>query len=147
MKFVNTKRSAVVSRFKGKEFKYPYFFYEEDPYAEEYSKFVLDDLYADGNVDWYYIVNNNVIVGVCALLEDGEELWIKFLEIDQNHKGEGLGSEAVDYIINASGKQVIRLFPKNEELGDKFYKCLGFKWFGDGEMYYLNWGEAPNATN
>jgi RimJ/RimL family protein N-acetyltransferase len=147
MKFSKTKRNTIISRYKGKESKYPYFFYEEDPSAEEYSKFVTDELYADGNVQWYYIVDNSTIVGLCALKEEGEELWIKFIEISTSSQGHGYGAEAVNYIIDKTDKRIIRLYPKNTELGNGFYKQLGFKWLGDSEeMYYLNWGDEPSAT-
>ena len=146
MTLVKTKRDSIIKRFKDKEAKYPYFFYEEDPYETEYSKFVEDELYSDDNVTWYYITDENSIKGICALEEQSDEVWIKFLEISTTVRGQGWGSEFISYIIENTNKRIIRLYPKDTELGNNFYKQFGFKWFGNSEMYYLNWGESPNAA-
>lgn len=146
MTLVKTKRDSIIKRFKDKEAKYPYFFYEEDPYGSEYSKFVEDELYSDDNVTWYYITDEGSIKGICALEEQDDEVWIKFLEISTAARGQGWGSEFIDYLIESTNKRIIRLYPKDTELGNSFYKRLGFKWLGDDEMYYLNWGESPNAA-
>ena len=146
MTLVKTKRDSIIKRFKDKEAKYPYFFYEEDPYETEYSKFVEDELYSDDNVTWYYITDENSIKGICALEEQSDEVWIKFLEISTTVRGQGRGSEFISYIIENTNKRIIRLYPKDTELGNNFYKQFGFKWFGNSEMYYLNWGESPNAA-
>ena len=139
MTLVKTKRDSIIKRFKDKEAKYPYFFYEEDPYETEYSKFVEDELYSDDNVTWYYITDENSIKGICALEEQSDEVWIKFLEISTTVRGQGWGSEFISYIIENTNKRIIRLYPKDTELGNNFYKQFGFKWFGNSEMYYLNW--------
>ena len=141
-----TKRDSIIERFEDKEDKYPYFFYEEDPYEAGYSKFVEDEVYSDDSVTWYYIIDDGSIKGICALEEQGDELWIKFLEISATIRGQGWGSEFIDCLIEKTNKRIIRLYPKNTELGDSFYKPLGFKWLGNNEMYYLNWGELPNAA-
>ena len=146
MTLVKTKRDSIIKRFKDKEAKYPYFFYEEDPYETEYSKFVEDELYSDDNVTWYYITDENSIKGICALENQNDEVWIKFLEISTTARGQGWGSEFISYIIENTNKRIIRLYPKDTELGNSFYKQFGFKWFGNSEMYYLNWGESPNAA-
>ena len=146
MTLVKTKRDSIIKRFKDKEAKYPYFFYEEDPYETEYSKFVEDELYSDDNVTWYYITDENSIKGICALENQNDEVWIKFLEISTTVRGQGWGSEFISYIIENTNKRIIRLYPKDTELGNSFYKQFGFKWFGNSEMYYLNWGESPNAA-
>lgn len=146
MTLVKTKRDSIIKRFKDKEAKYPYFFYEEDPYETEYSKFVEDELYSDDNVTWYYITDENSIKGICALEEQSDEVWIKFLEISTTVRGQGWGSEFISYIIENTNKRIIRLYPKDTELGNNFYKQFGFKWFGNSEMYYLNWGESPDAA-
>lgn len=141
-----TKRDFIIERFEDKKEKYPYFFYEESPYETEYSKFVDDELYSDDNVTWYYIVDDGSIKGICALEKHNDEILIKFLEISATARGQGWGSEFIDYLIENTDKRVIRLYPKNTELGDSFYKPLGFKWLENNEMCYLNWGELPNAT-
>ena len=146
MTLVKTKRDSIIKRFKDKEAKYPYFFYEEDPYETEYSKFIEDELYSDDNVTWYYITDENSIKGICALENQNDEVWIKFLEISTTARGQGWGSEFISYIIENTNKRIIRLYPKDTELGNNFYKQFGFKWFGNSEMYYLNWGESPNAA-
>ena len=146
MTLVKTKRNSIISRFKNKEVRYPYFFYEEDPYEVEYSKFVDDECYSDDNVTWYYITDENSIKGICALVEQNDEVWIKFLEISTTVRGQGWGSEFIDYIIENTNKRIIQLYPKDTELGNNFYKQFGFKWFGNSEMYYLNWGESPDAA-
>ena len=146
MTLVKTKRDSIIKRFKDKEAKYPYFFYEEDPYETEYSKFIEDELYSDDNVTWYYITDENSIKGICALENQNDEVWIKFLEISTTARGQGWGSEFISYIIENTNKRIIRLYPKDTELGNSFYKQFGFKWFGNSEMYYLNWGESPNAA-
>ena len=146
MTLIKTKRDSIIKRFKDKEAKYPYFFYEEDPYETEYSKFVEDELYSDDNVTWYYITDENSIKGICALEDQNDEVWIKFLEISTTVRGQGWGSEFISYIIENTNKRIIRLYPKDAELGNNFYKQFGFKWFGNSEMYYLNWGESPNAA-
>ena len=146
MTLIKTKRDSIIKRFKDKEAKYPYFFYEEDPYESEYSKFVEDELYSDDNVTWYYITDEGSIKGICALEEQGDEVWVKFLEISAAARGQGWGSEFIDYLIESTDKRIIRLYPKDTELGNSFYKRLGFKWLGDDEMYYLNWGESPDAA-
>ena len=146
MTLVKTKRDSIISRFKNQEVKYPYFFYEEDPYEVKYSKFADDECYSDDNVTWYYITDENFIKGICALKEQNDEVWIKFLEISTTARGQGWGSEFISYIIENTNKRIIRLYPKDTELGNNFYKQFGFKWFGNNEMYYLNWGESPDAT-
>ena len=146
MTLVKTKRDSIIKRFKDKEAKYPYFFYEEDPYETEYSKFIEDELYSDDNVTWYYITDENSIKGICALENQNDEVWIKFLEISTTARGQGWGSEFISYIIENTNERIIRLYPKDTELGNSFYKQFGFKWFGNSEMYYLNWGESPNAA-
>lgn len=146
MTLVKTKRDSIISRFKNQEVKYPYFFYEEDPYEVKYSKFADDECYSDDNVTWYYITDENSIKGICALEEQDDEVWIKFLEISTTARGQGWGSEFIDYIIENTNKRIIRLYPKDTELGNNFYKQFGFKWFGNNEMYYLNWGESPDAA-
>ena len=146
MTLKKTKRDFIIERFEDKEDKYPYFFYEEDPYEAGYSKFVEDEAYSDDSVTWYYIVDDDSIKGICALEEQGDELWIKFLEISATIRGQGWGSEFIDCLIEKTNKRIIRLYPKNTELGDSFYKPLGFKWLRNNEMYYLNWGELPNAA-
>ena len=145
MTLVKTKRDSIIKRFKDKEAKYPYFFYE-DPYETEYSKFVEDELYSDDSVTWYYITDEGSIKGICALEEQDDEIWIKFLEISTAARGQGWGSEFIDYLIESTDKRIIRLYPKDTELGNSFYKRLGFKWIGNDEMYYLNWGESPDAA-
>ena len=147
MKLVPKKRAAIVSRYKDRSENYPYFFYEEDPEETEYSKFITDDLYSDDNVKWHYIVDDSTIVGICALAEEKDELWIKFIEISKRYQGNGYGSEAINYIIDKTDKRLIRLFPKDENVGTNFYQKLGFKWLSDDEMYFLNWGPEPNAKN
>ena len=87
MTLKKTKRDSIIERFEDKEDKYPYFFYEEGPYEAEYSKFVEDEAYSDDSVTWYYIVDDNSIKGICALEEQGDELWIKFLEISSAIRG------------------------------------------------------------
>lgn len=146
MTLVKTKRDSIISRFKNQEVKYPYFFYEEDPYEVKYSKFADDECYSDDNVTWYYITDENFIKGICALKEQNDEVWIKFLEISTTARGQGWGSEFISYIIENTNKRIIRLYPKDTELGNNFYKQFGFKWFGNNEMYYLNWGESPDAA-
>ena len=146
MTLIKTKRDSIIKRFKDKETKYPYFFYEEDPYETEYSKFVEDELYSDDNATWYYITDEGSIKGICALEEQDDEVWVKFLEISAAARGQGWGSEFIDYLIESTDKRIIRLYPKDTELGNSFYKQLGFKWLGDNEMYYLNWGESPDAA-
>ena len=146
MTLVKTKRDSIISRFKNQEVKYPYFFYEENPYEVEYSKFADDECYSDDNVTWYYITDENSIKGICALKEQNDEVWIKFLEISTTARGQGWGSEFIDYIIENTNKRIIRLYPKDTKLGNNFYKQFGFKWFGNNEMYYLNWGESPDAA-
>lgn len=146
MTLVKTKRDSIISRFKNQEVKYPYFFYEEDPYEVKYSKFADDECYSDNNVTWYYITDENFIKGICALKEQNDEVWIKFLEISTTARGQGWGSEFISYIIENTNKRIIRLYPKDTELGNNFYKQFGFKWFGNNEMYYLNWGESPDAA-
>lgn len=146
MTLVKTKRDSIISRFKNQEVKYPYFFYEEDPYEVKYSKFADDECYSDDNVTWYYITDENSIKGICALEEQNDEVWIKFLEISTTARGQGWGSEFISYIIENTNKRIIRLYPKDTELGNNFYKQFGFKWFGNSEMYYLNWGESPDAA-
>lgn len=146
MTLVKTKRDSIISRFKNQEVKYPYFFYEEDPYEVKYSKFADDECYSDDNVTWYYITDENSIKGICALEEQNDEVWIKFLEISATARGQGWGSEFISYIIENTNKRIIRLYPKDTELGNNFYKQFGFKWFGNSEMYYLNWGESPDAA-
>ena len=146
MTLVKTKRDSIISRFKNQEVKYPYFFYEEDPYEVKYSKFADDECYSDDNVTWYYITDENSIKGICALEEQNDEVWIKFLEISTTARGQGWGSEFISYIIENTNKRIIRLYPKDTELGNNFYKQFGFKWFGNNEMYYLNWGESPDAA-
>ena len=61
-------------------------------------------------------------------------------------RGQGWGSEFISYIIENTNKRIIWLYPKNTELGNNFYKQFGFKWFGNSKMYYLNWGESPDAA-
>lgn len=146
MTLKKTKRDFIIKRFEDKKAKYPYFFYEEDPYKTEYSKFIEDELYSDNSVTWYYITDDSSIKGICALEEQNEEVWIKFLEISVMARRQGWGSEFIDYLIESTDKRIIRLYPKNIELGDNFYKQLGFKWIGDHEMCYLNWGKSPDAT-
>ena len=99
-----------------------------------------------GEYNIHYIIDDGSIKGICALEEQGDELWIKFLEISATIRGQGWGSEFIDCLIEKTNKRIIRLYPKNTELGDSFYKPLGFKWLGNNEMYYLNWGELPNAA-
>ena len=146
MTLIKTKRDFIIKRFKDKEAKYPYFFYEEYLYETEYSKFVEDELYSDDNVTWYYITDEGSIKGICALEEQDDEVWVKFLEISAAARGQGWGSEFIDYLIESTDKHIIRLYPKDTELGNSFYKRLGFRWLGDDEMYYLNWGESPDAA-
>ncbi len=146
MTLIKTKRGSIINRFENKKEKYPYFFYEEDPYETEYSKFVEDELYSDDNVTWYYITDTGFIKGICALEEQGDEIWIRFLEISAMDRGQSWGSEFIDYLIETTDKRIIRLYPKDTELGNSFYKRLGFKWVKDDEMYYLNWGESPDAA-
>lgn len=146
MTLIKTKRNSIIKRFENKKEKYPYFFYEEDPYETEYSKFVEDELYSDDNATWYYITDAGSIKGICALEEQGDEVWIRFLEISAGTRGQSWGSEFLDYLIETTDKRIIRLYPKDTELGNSFYKRLGFKWVKDDEMYYLNWGESPDAA-
>ena len=43
------------------------------------------------------------------------------------------GEHSEIIIIENTNKRIIRLYPKDTELGNNFYKQFGFKWFGNNE--------------
>lgn len=139
-----TKRDFIFDRFFEKKNNYEYFYYEEDPTVENdielfgYSKFACDAAYEDGEVQWNYIVKNNKILGITALKKDGDNLKIKFLEINSKLRGRGFGAETIEYfkaLKDNKKYKAILLYPKDEEVAEHFYKPLGFKENG-GELIY-----------
>lgn len=139
-----TKRDFIFDRFFEKKNNYEYFYYEEDPTVESdielfgYSKFACDAAYGDGEVQWNYIVKDHKILGITAIKKDGDNLKIKFLEINSKLRGRGLGAETIEYfkaLKDNKKYKAILLYPKDEEVAEHFYKPLGFKENG-GELIY-----------
>ena len=144
------KEQRLVEEFRMREELYgndmldEYFYYEEDPTVESdielfgYSKFACDAAYEDGEVQWNYIVKNNKILGITAIKKDGDNLKIKFLEINSKLRGRGFGAETIEYfkaLKDNKKYKAILLYPKDEEVAEHFYKPLGFKENG-GELIY-----------
>lgn len=139
-----TKRDIIFDRFFDKKNNYEYFYYEEDPTIEcdielfGYSKFACDAAYEDGEVQWNYIVKDHKILGITAIKNDGDNLNIKFLEINSKLRGRGFGAETIEYfkaLKDNNHYKAILLYPKDEEVAEYFYKPLGFKEKG-GELVY-----------
>lgn len=139
-----TKRDFIFDRFFDKKNNYEYFYYEEDPTVESdtelfgYSKFACDASYEDGEVQWNYIIKDHRILGITAVKNDGDNLKIKFLEINSKLRGRGFGAETIEYfkaLKDNKKYKAILLYPKDEEVAEHFYKPLGFKENG-GELIY-----------
>ena len=139
-----TKRDFIFDRFFEKKNNYEYFYYEEDPTVENdielfgYSKFTCDASYEDGEVQWNYIIKDHRILGITAVKNDGDNLKIKFLEINSKLRGRGFGAETIEYfkaLKDNKKYKAILLYPKDEEVAEHFYKPLGFKENG-GELIY-----------
>ena len=139
-----TKRDIIFDRFFEKKNNYRYFYYEEDSTVENdielfgYSKFACDAAYEDGEVQWNYIVKDHKILGITAIKKDGDNLRVKFLEINSKLRGRGFGAETVEYFkaLKDNNKyKAVLLYPKDDDVAENFYKPLGFKEHG-GELIY-----------
>ncbi len=140
-----TKRDIIFDRFFEKKNHYRYFYFEEDPMVEDdtelfgYSKFASDAAYEDGEVQWNYIIKNHAIIGITALKIKDKDIKLMFLEINSLLRNRGLGTEIIETLKelkNEKNYSSIILYPKNEEVAKRFYKPLGFKSNGDGELIY-----------
>ena len=139
-----TTRDFIFDRFFDKKNNYEYFYYEEDPIIEcdielfGYSKFVCDAAYDDDEVQWNYIIKDHKILGITAIKNDGDNLEIKFLEINSKFRGRGFGVETIEYfkaLKDNKKYKAILLYPKDEEIAEHFYKPLGFKENGKELIY------------
>ena len=77
-------------------------------------------------------------LGITAIKKDGDNLKIKFLEINSKLRGRGFGAETIEYfkaLKDDKKYKAILLYPKDEEVAEHFYKPLGFKENG-GELIY-----------
>ena len=137
-----TKRNFIFERFYNQQHNYRYFYFEEDYTAESeiemfgYSKFTCDPIYDDDAVSWNYIVLNNKIIGIIALEHEQDSLRVKFLEIKNSLRNKGLGTAVIESLKNLEGYKSILLYPKNEDVAEKFYKPLGFVDNGKEELIY-----------
>ena len=139
-----TTRDFIFDRFFDKKNNYEYFYYEEDPIIEcdielfGYSKFVCDAAYDDDEVQWNYIIKDHKILGITAIKNDGDNLEIKFLEINSKFRGRGFEVETIEYfkaLKDNKKYKAILLYPKDEEIAEHFYKPLGFKENGKELIY------------